>query len=63
MSAVHPSVSLSSIFDTAENLATVCVSCRHNCGLRVDVEAGRLDGVSLATARSRSARASGSADC
>ena len=26
----------------AKNLATVCVLCSHNCGLRVDVEDGRI---------------------
>ena len=45
MSAVHPSVSRSPIADTAQNLPTVCVLCSHNCGLRVDVEDGRIAGV------------------
>lgn len=42
MSAVHPSIARSPVPDTAENLPTVCVLCSHNCGLRVDVEDGRI---------------------
>ncbi len=45
MPAVHPSVSRSPIPDTAQDLPTVCVLCSHNCGLRVDVEDGRIAGV------------------
>ena len=39
--AVDPSVSATPIPLDAENLATVCVLCSHNCGLRVDVADGR----------------------
>ncbi len=45
MPAVHPSVSRSPIPDTARDLPTVCVLCSHNCGLRVDVEDGRITDV------------------
>ena len=37
-----PSVSSQPIPRDAENLATVCVLCSHNCGLRVDVVDGRI---------------------
>jgi anaerobic selenocysteine-containing dehydrogenase len=40
--AVDPSVSKTPIPETAKNLATVCVLCSHNCGLRVDVEGGHI---------------------
>ncbi len=39
---VDPSVSNSPIPLDAKNLPTVCVLCSHNCGLRVDVEGGRI---------------------
>jgi anaerobic selenocysteine-containing dehydrogenase len=42
MTDVHPSVSRTPIPDDASNLATVCCLCSHNCGLRVDVRAGRI---------------------
>ncbi len=38
----HPSVSRSAIELDAKNLPTVCVLCSHNCGIRVDVEDGRI---------------------
>ena len=40
--AVDPSVSSTPIPLHAKNLATVCTLCSHNCGLRVDVEDGRI---------------------
>jgi anaerobic selenocysteine-containing dehydrogenase len=40
--SVDPSVSRDPIPLDAEDLATVCVLCSHNCGLRVDVAAGRI---------------------
>jgi anaerobic selenocysteine-containing dehydrogenase len=39
---VDPSVSRTPIPDDATDLPTVCVLCSHNCGLRVDVEGGRI---------------------
>jgi anaerobic selenocysteine-containing dehydrogenase len=42
---VDPSVSKSPIALEARDLATVCVLCSHNCGLRVDVEDGRIAAV------------------
>ena len=39
---VHPSVSGSPIASHGENLATACVLCSHNCGLRVDVKDNRI---------------------
>jgi len=39
---VDPSVSATPIALDAENLATVCVLCSHNCGLRVDVAGGEI---------------------
>ena len=39
---VHPSISKHPVADSGTDLATVCVLCSHNCGLRVDVEAGRI---------------------
>jgi anaerobic selenocysteine-containing dehydrogenase len=42
MRAVDPSISRTSLPMDAENLATVCVLCSHNCGLRVDVVGGRI---------------------
>lgn len=41
----HPSVSRSPIASDAKNVPTACVLCSHNCGLRVDVEAGRISEV------------------
>lgn len=43
--AVDPSISKTPIPTEAENLATVCVLCSHNCGLRVDVAGGRISAV------------------
>ncbi|NQY92302.1 MAG: molybdopterin-dependent oxidoreductase, partial [Deltaproteobacteria bacterium] len=43
--AVDPSVSRHSIPQHAEDVATVCVLCSHNCGLRVDVRDGRIASV------------------
>jgi anaerobic selenocysteine-containing dehydrogenase len=40
--AVDPSVSLTPLPLDAEDLATVCVLCSHNCGVRVDVEGGSI---------------------
>jgi anaerobic selenocysteine-containing dehydrogenase len=40
--AVHPSVSKTPIPLDATDLATVCVLCSHNCGIRVDVTGGRI---------------------
>ena len=39
---VDPSISRTPLPTDAENLATVCVLCSHNCGLRVDVADGRI---------------------
>ena len=39
---VDPSISNTPLPTDAENLATVCVLCSHNCGLRVDVADGRI---------------------
>jgi len=39
---VDPSVSRNPIPLDAKDLPTVCVLCSHNCGLRVDVEGGRI---------------------
>lgn len=43
--AAHPSVSSSPIELDGSDLATACVLCSHNCGLRVDVEQGRITAV------------------
>ncbi len=40
--AVDPSISKTPIPLNGEDLATICVLCSHNCGLRVDVEGGRI---------------------
>ncbi len=40
--AVDPSISKTPLPTDAQNLATVCVLCSHNCGLRVDVVDGRI---------------------
>ncbi len=40
--SVHPSVSRTPIPLDAKDLPTVCVLCSHNCGMRVDVEDGRI---------------------
>ena len=40
--AVDPSISKTPLPLDAENLATVCVLCSHNCGLRVDVADGKI---------------------
>jgi len=42
---VDPSVSRSPIPLEARDLANVCVLCSHNCGIRVDVEGGRIAAV------------------
>ncbi len=42
---VDPSVSRTPLPLDAEDLATVCVLCSHNCGLHVDVEDGRIAAV------------------
>jgi anaerobic selenocysteine-containing dehydrogenase len=42
MKAVDPSISRTPLPLDAENLPTVCVLCSHNCGLRVDVAAGKI---------------------
>ncbi len=39
---VHPSISRAPIPLDAVDLPTVCVLCSHNCGIRVDVAAGRI---------------------
>jgi anaerobic selenocysteine-containing dehydrogenase len=39
---VHPSISKDPIPLDAADLPTVCVLCSHNCGIRVDVEEGRI---------------------
>ena len=39
---VDPSISRTPLPLDANNLATVCVLCSHNCGLRVDVADGRI---------------------
>jgi anaerobic selenocysteine-containing dehydrogenase len=39
---VHPSISSTPIALDADDLATVCVLCSHNCGIRVDVRDGRI---------------------
>lgn len=39
---VHPSISRDPIALDAVDLPTVCVLCSHNCGIRVDVAAGRM---------------------
>lgn len=43
--SVDPSVSREPISQDADGLATVCVLCSHNCGLRVDVRGGRIASV------------------
>jgi len=43
--SVPASVSAEPIALTAQDLATVCVLCSHNCGLRVDVEDGKIASV------------------
>jgi anaerobic selenocysteine-containing dehydrogenase len=43
--AVDPSVSKTPIALDATDLATVCVLCSHNCGIRVDVAGGRITDV------------------
>ncbi|MGH7123951.1 MAG: molybdopterin-dependent oxidoreductase, partial [Stellaceae bacterium] len=40
--AVDASISRTPLPTEAENLATVCVLCSHNCGLRVDIVDGRI---------------------
>lgn len=39
---VDPSISSRPIPTQGEDLATICVLCSHNCGLRVDVAEGRI---------------------
>jgi anaerobic selenocysteine-containing dehydrogenase len=43
--AAHPSVSSTPIELGGNDLATACVLCSHNCGLRVDVADGRITDV------------------
>jgi anaerobic selenocysteine-containing dehydrogenase len=43
--SVPPSVSNTPLPLSARDLPTVCVLCSHNCGLRVDVEDGRIAAV------------------
>lgn len=43
--AVHPSISATPIPTEAKDLATVCVLCSHNCGIRVDIEDNRIAAV------------------
>jgi anaerobic selenocysteine-containing dehydrogenase len=43
--SVPPSVSTTPLPLVARDLPTVCVLCSHNCGLRVDVEDGRIAAV------------------
>jgi anaerobic selenocysteine-containing dehydrogenase len=43
--AVPPSVSRTPLPLDADDLATVCVLCSHNCALRVDVRGGRITAV------------------
>lgn len=42
---VHPSISKTPIPRDAQGQHTACVLCSHNCGLQVDVEAGRIAAV------------------
>ena len=42
---VDPSVSRTPLARYARDLPTVCVLCSHNCGVRVDVEDGRITAV------------------
>lgn len=42
VTAVDPSVSSTPLAASATDLATVCVLCSHNCGVRVDVEDNRI---------------------
>jgi anaerobic selenocysteine-containing dehydrogenase len=42
---VDPSVSRTPLARDARDLPTVCVLCSHNCGVRVDVEDGRITAV------------------
>ncbi|MEO2138081.1 MAG: molybdopterin-dependent oxidoreductase, partial [bacterium] len=43
--AAHPSISSTPIELDGSDLATACVLCSHNCGLRVDVSDGRITDV------------------
>jgi anaerobic selenocysteine-containing dehydrogenase len=45
MQTVDPSISRMPLPLTARDLPTVCVLCSHNCGLRVDVDDGRITAV------------------
>lgn len=45
MRSVDPSISRTPIALEASDQPTVCVLCSHNCGLRVDVEAGRISAI------------------
>jgi len=42
---VHPAVSRQPIAIEGKDLATVCVLCSHNCGIRVDVEEGKISAI------------------
>ena len=46
LQAVDPSISRAPLPLDATDLPTVCVLCSHNCGIRVDVEGGRITKVS-----------------
>jgi len=45
MQTVDPSISRTPLPLNGTDLATVCVLCSHNCGLRVDVKEGRIAAV------------------
>lgn len=45
MQTVDPSISRNPLPSDATDLATVCVLCSHNCGIRVDVAAGEITAV------------------
>ena len=49
--SVDPSVSRTPLPLDADDLATVCVLCSHNCGLRVDVRGGEIVDGARATRR------------
>src|SRR5262249_3704717 len=43
--AVDPSISKTPLPLDGTDLATVCVLCSHNCGIRVDVAGGRITAI------------------
>ena len=55
--SVDPSVSRTPLPLDADDVATACVLCSHNCGLRVDVRGGEITEVRARRAQSRSPRA------